>query len=42
MDLFPSHVRVIIWYLLLLIAGVHVLFLTPYIDHTPGSAQYKW
>lgn len=23
-------------------AGVHVLFLTPYFDHTPGSAQYKW
>jgi hypothetical protein len=23
-------------------AGVHVLFLTPYIDHTPGSPQYNW
>ena len=23
-------------------AGVHVTFITPYEDHTPGSPQYKW
>ena len=23
-------------------SGVHTIFVTPYVDHTAGSAQYNW
>ena len=23
-------------------SGVHTIFVTPYVDHTIGSAQYNW